>query len=220
MKSLSDLVNRFIPDQASTIQGLTFKWLLAFALDGVIWGKFDADRLIMYEKSDLQGYNEAIQANYTPFRSETLQQMLIFGEQAQLSIWRDDDQWCSQVIRDSANVIDEPQMLWGTHAEAVADWTFLTDGNQGMHHLIPLKLSDLKANSSNEQKQSDAIEYQIHTKNGQRQFRAKLGDKAATDWRPAQLLLRHSIDFDEHGIATIRASRYVDLRWQTQGVEV
>ena len=216
MKSLSEIIQHFIPDQASTIQGLTFKWLLAFAIDGVIWGKFDADRLIMYEKADLQGYNEAIQASYTPFRSETLQQMLIFGEQAQLSIWRDDDQWGSHIIRDSANIIDETQILWGTHAEAVGDWTFLTDGNQGMHHLIPLDLATCNAQKSN------GVAYQIEQKpNGQRQFKAKLQfERTEADWRPAQLVLHHSIEFDEHGIATIRASRYVDLRWQTQGAEV
>lgn len=208
MQSLNDIITSFIPNQASIIQGLKFKWLLAFATDGVIWGKFDADRLIMYEKSDLQGYNEAIQASYTPFRVETLQQMLIFGEQAQLSIWRDDDQWRGHIIRDSANIIDETQVLWGTHGEAVGDWTFLTDGNQGMHHLIPLDLATCSSPKSN------GIVYQIEQKpNGQRQFKAKLKE-AQADWRPAQLLLRHSIKFDAQGIATICASRYVDLRWQ------
>lgn len=108
--------------------------LLAFALDGLIWGKLKEGKLI-------------IAHDYTvELRADTLQEARVFGESGELHVWRVGDgfQACQFVDSrgDSHQYFDEAQMLWGDHAEKIGESGFalMSDGVQGLHHAVPLPL--------------------------------------------------------------------------------
>ena len=91
-------------------------------------------------------------------RLETLQQARLFGENAELLLWRDgDNKLQARLIQDADDVskvtwrecFDEPQLLWGTHGipanieidgELNDNFTLIWEGSQGMHQIIPIKL--------------------------------------------------------------------------------
>lgn len=143
----------------------TLTYLLAHADDGVIWGRVDDQLVTSYEAL----HSDKVQAEWVewdsprivaakkslpPLRIETLQQARLFGEKAELFIWKDGDgAWHSRLIQDAEKdttpawleSFDEPQMLWGTHGTKLDHgFTLLEDGAQGLRHAVPvpLKLSD------------------------------------------------------------------------------
>jgi len=118
------------------------KWLLAHADDGVIWGRVDHGKIVTAD---------SIAPKVSPpLRRETLQQVRLFAPHAELLLWRDgDDQWYARLIRDANDgetpvwreVIDESQILWGTHAELLSNgFTLMRDGLQGLRHAVPLEV--------------------------------------------------------------------------------
>ncbi len=137
------------------------KFLLAHAEDGVIWGTFDdkgnlktsfeASANAKYDADILRGWGRA------ELRQETLWQARIFGDNAELFLWRDGDgKFHARVIQDGGalaadekgvrfqEAFDEPQILWGTDAKALDnDFTLMTDGAQGMRHAVPLKVESV-----------------------------------------------------------------------------
>lgn len=149
-----------------TSQAKTHKllWLLAHLDDGVVWGKRLGERLVTSVgilKEMKQQDNSQVKSAYevTPeLRLETLQQARLFGENAELLLWRDgDNQFHARLIEDTSDptnatwlqCFDEPQLLWGTHgipAKVEADnelnekFTLIWEGSQGMHQIIPIKL--------------------------------------------------------------------------------
>jgi len=125
-------------------QARDFKWLLAHADDGVIWGKVDDNGQLVTSDSVALGVSP-------PLRSDTLQQARLFSENAELLLWRDgDNQLRSRLIRKPldgetltfTDAIDEPQMLWGTDPQPLDNgFTLMSDGAQGMRHAVPLVVS-------------------------------------------------------------------------------
>lgn len=117
-----------------------FKWLLAHADDGVIWGRVDNGQLIT---------SDSVSPEVSPpLRTETLQQARLFAEHGELLLWRDGvNQWHARLIRKPADgetptftdAIDEPQILWGTDPQPLANgFTLMSDGAQGLRHTVPL----------------------------------------------------------------------------------
>jgi CRISPR-associated protein (TIGR03984 family) len=116
------------------------KWLLAHADDGVIWGEHRNEQLVTSDR--------AVPEVSPPLRAETLQQARLFATHAELLLWRDGDNcWHARLIRDAAeeedaafiDAIDEPQLLWGTDPQPLANgFTLMSDGAQGLRHAIPL----------------------------------------------------------------------------------
>ena len=116
------------------------KWLLAHADDGVIWGRVDNGQLVT---SDTVAPKVS-----PPIRAETLQQARLFAEHAELLLWRDgDNRWHARLIHNArdgekptfTDAIDEPQILWGTDPQPLANgFTLMSDGAQGLRHAIPL----------------------------------------------------------------------------------
>ncbi len=122
------------------------KYLLAHADDGVIWGKFDQDgNLITANPSkELFPNSEELfpKHNLPVLRSQTLQQCRIFGENAEVMLWKVGDKFKARLIKDDNNpehLPDENQILWGTQREREKNgFTLVSDGSQGLKHAVPL----------------------------------------------------------------------------------
>lgn len=111
-------------------------YLLAHALDGVIWGKREGDKFIISHDIDAE-ISPSLTAN-------TLQQARIFNKDRELFIWRDHDRWLAREIADGDkdDYFDETHILWGTQGTAQAsDFTLLEDGSQGLRHIVPIDAS-------------------------------------------------------------------------------
>jgi CRISPR-associated protein (TIGR03984 family) len=139
--------------------------LLAHADDGVIWGYF---------------VNEQWQLSHPPFpelspklRLETLQECRLFGEQAEVYLWRDDlNSWRARLIKDDAGeameTFDETHLLWGTEAIEEKDgFTRLADGTMENQHTPPVSRDQLNFNPDQ-------------------------------NYRPLRLRLRHYLDTDRN----------------------
>lgn len=104
-------------------------WLLAFADDGVVWGKVENGQL----------------AVSTPLDSVTLQTLHLFGEQGELRLWKGEDGLAGCWLMEQPGVafIDRDFMLWGTQVERPGEtFTLVADGRQGLRHAVPLALKE------------------------------------------------------------------------------
>jgi len=105
-------------------------YVLAHAIDGVIWGQVTQEGIFT---SDMVSPD---------LKLETLMQLRLFNHQHEIRLWRIDEDWRAIKIADEedeyAAAIDEPQLLWGTHATPKDNgFTQLEDGSQGLIHAIP-----------------------------------------------------------------------------------
>src|SRR5262245_54314992 len=100
---------------------LKLRWLLAHADDGVIWGEQRNGRLVICD---------SLAASVAPeLRRQTLQQARLFSPETELLLWRDGDQFRARLMRPPVGgetstfteAIDEPQILWGTKAQALGN---------------------------------------------------------------------------------------------------
>jgi len=133
-------VKAWLEEQAARYK---FKWLLAHADDGVVWGRVHNGRIVTAENLEPD--------ICPPLRKETLQQLRLFAPHAELLLWRDgENHWSARLIRDAENgeepfwreAIDEFQILWGTYAEPLSEgFTLMRDGTQGLCHIVPIELS-------------------------------------------------------------------------------
>lgn len=107
--------------------------LLAHADDGVIWGKVANGALITMPEE-------------VPLRTATLQQARLFSAEGEYYVWRDGDgKFHARIIKEGEGTqteyLDEVQVLWGDHAEPVANgFMKMSDGAQGLVHYVPIKL--------------------------------------------------------------------------------
>ena len=110
-------------------------YLLAFALDGLFWGRFDGEKWI--KKSDSAEWDE-----------QNVQEVRIFGENGEVHLWRSGEGWLGRKIIDGAGddfkeMIDDQQILWGDTVEKHENgFTLLADGQQGLRHWLPLEISE------------------------------------------------------------------------------
>ncbi|NOK65504.1 MAG: hypothetical protein GFH25_541182n20 [Chloroflexi bacterium AL-N10] len=110
-------------------------WLLAHTERGVIWGRYEPDKLTLDA------------AAHEPWLIwELLQQCRLFYADAELLLWRGPGGWQAQLRYDddtesTTDYIDEEQLLWGN--ESVSDETrgFLPvrEGLRGIRHTPPIK---------------------------------------------------------------------------------
>jgi|FLYL01.1.fsa_nt_gi CRISPR-associated protein (TIGR03984 family) len=134
-------IKRWLEEQTAS-HNLEFRWLLAHADDGVIWGRVD-DRTLKLS-SDVSNVSP-------PIRSETLQTARLFGANAELLLWRDgDNAWHARLIEDYVQTesitypeaIDEHHILWGTDPKSrVDDFTLMRDGVEGLAHIVPIPVT-------------------------------------------------------------------------------
>lgn len=110
-------------------------YLLAFALDGLFWGRFDGQT--WHTKSASTSWNE-----------QNLQEVRIFGENGEVHLWRSGEGWIGRKIIDGTGddfkeMIDDQQILWGDTVEKHEDgFTLLADGQQGLRHWLPMTISE------------------------------------------------------------------------------
>lgn len=154
-------------------------WFLAHADDGVIWGKLRDGTLVTS--------NEIFSHISPPLRAETLQEARLFGEKAEVRIWRDRRGFSACRIEDQdsegAEAFDETYVLWGTRMEKQDQgFTLVTEGRQGLRHAVPLQIEETTLGSS------------------------------GTTKHPLRLRVRHYIAYDEEsGQAFLALSRLVEL---------
>src|SRR5581483_6684342 len=115
-----------------------FSTALAFADDGVIWGRFDS----------AWKWSGAAFAISPPFRLTTLQQIRLFGADAELFLWRGDGSWRGRLITEDGDkprdYFDEEQFLWGKPEGAAQDgFLLMRDGGQGLEHTPPAQIAHM-----------------------------------------------------------------------------
>ncbi|MBI4852368.1 MAG: TIGR03984 family CRISPR-associated protein [Acidobacteria bacterium] len=152
------LANGFSDDQLGDVhswlctqaQKYNLCWLLAYADDGVIWGRMDGVSLITsYEAA------KGIEAEKfcTKLSNQTLQQARIFGTEAEVLLWRNSGNNCWQArlildILDSNNAnfdeaFDENYLIVGTRCKQLnKNFTLLEDGAQGLIHVVPISIKN------------------------------------------------------------------------------
>ncbi len=128
------------------------KYLLAHADDGVIWGRLDGKELIT---------SHDVEPKYSPpLRVETLQMVRIFAPVGELLVWHDEaGAWAGRLITETTppgtkaewtEAFDEQQILWGTNTQPPKrDFTLVSEGTQGLFHVVPLNLSGQKIDAQN-----------------------------------------------------------------------
>lgn len=85
-------------------------YLLAFADDGVIWGRMDGDTLVIAHEAS----QKEDKKNYTQLRGKTLQQAHLFNKEMEIRLFRDEmGNWKFKEIKDEGDFITESQILWG-----------------------------------------------------------------------------------------------------------
>ena len=125
-----------------------FRWMLAHADDGIIWGRFDQGRLVLSSDAAL-GDSEA-EAVCPPLRTITLQRLRAIGQNAEVYLWRDGGEFKGRLIKNRSSsdgsvsslsrCIDEKHILWGTTARELKDeFSLLTEEGLGIKQVIPLK---------------------------------------------------------------------------------
>ncbi|HEY9612496.1 type III-D CRISPR-associated protein Csx19 [Allocoleopsis sp.] len=176
----------WLEEQASNWK---LNYLLAHAEDGLIWGRFDNDRLTTAEKVF---HKSDFKVEFPSLRLLTLQQCRVFGQNGEVLLWRTGEKLRSRLVQDNPDTdnIPERQILWGTQKENGKNgedgekngFTLLSDGSQGLKYAVPISVKE-DYFSKNKQK--------LH--------------------RPVRLLVHHYITYDNDGVARIHLSRLVDL---------
>lgn len=118
--------------------GLTM--LLAHADNGLIWG--------LVQDGQVKLSSQAFPQRLPALKSTTLRQLWLFGEKAELFIWRVDDRWQGRLIVDQPDKagwhFDETQIQVGDHAEeGNGGFTLVAEGQEGLYHAVPIPLAQI-----------------------------------------------------------------------------
>ena len=115
-------------------------WLLAYAEDGVIWGRVEDKELVLPP------------AHIPTLSPLTLLEARLFGENGEIHIWRTDAGFSACRITEHESefgAFDEWQRLWGTESEKLTKkdkeqqeikFTQLVDGQEGLRHAVPIAI--------------------------------------------------------------------------------
>lgn len=167
-------------------------YLLSFHDDGVVWGKVDGNILKTSDFPNLPS---------PEFRSETLQEFRLFGENGQLHVWRIGESEFNASLALDGNAGDfeflqsEEQVLYGTYFDGGnADFMIVRDGEEGLRHAFPKVVTD----ENFKQKGKDGKI--VIDKNGKE-----------VRQRPLRLHVKHYIEYDNDGCARVAFSRLVNV---------
>jgi len=128
-------IKTWLEQQANTHN---FRWLLAHADDGVIWGEVRDDGLHL--STSLFG---------PELRAKTLQMARLFGEAGELYLWKSNNGWSARLVLEgkgsTKEYYDEHHLLWGTHVEKSKDgFILLRHGEEGLRHAPPFRTENDK----------------------------------------------------------------------------
>ena len=159
-------------------------WLLAYADDGVIWGRLKNGSLL------LAGDKDIFAGQFPPLEYGTLQRLYLFGEDAEIHVWKDGGGLKAARTEGGPDAeghsLEEALVLWGSSiAQAYKNgFTLMEDGAQGLRHAVPLEVQ------------------QAHVAR-------QAGDPLK---RPLRLVVRRYLDYNpDTGEAYVRAARMVCL---------
>jgi CRISPR-associated protein (TIGR03984 family) len=157
-------------------------FLLAFADDGVIWGRWLAGKLVTAGEAvaDSTTADPRSRDISPPLRGETLQQASVFGRMDEVRLFRDEmGRWQARRIGDGDDKIDERQLLVGNEVVAgYGEFTHVRDRiQQGIDHIVPVAITHQDVDAG----------------------------------RGPCLLVRHFVDYDDSGEARIVLSRLVEV---------
>lgn len=113
-------------------------YLLAHALDGVIWGKIVDGQLV----------------TSSPLHIETLQELRLFNRQREIHVWHTGDTWHARQIVDEEGIseddyIEESHILWGTRGKPVANgFTQMHHRGEGLSHTVPIDATKVNEQQS------------------------------------------------------------------------
>jgi len=119
-------------------------WLLAYADDGVIWGKVVGKELIT--AADV--FNLNYPGAFPVLNMEKLQKASLFGEKAEIRVFRKNDSWIALRIEDNpaaeeSDSYDRSYILWGNKVKVRKDgWAWVEDGQLGIHQALPLEIDE------------------------------------------------------------------------------
>lgn len=133
-------LNPWLVEQA---KALGLKWLLALAENGVIWGYFEGEEKSLH-----------LSSTYKPQVSPALslpllQRAHLFGETAEVLLWRTGLGWQARSLCDSAKgnieTFDTQIRLWGNAfaGEEQDGFICLREGEQGLLHTPPLHFAEI-----------------------------------------------------------------------------
>jgi CRISPR-associated protein (TIGR03984 family) len=112
-------------------------WLLAHADDGVIWGEIRDGKLALS--------GQLFPSVSPPLRVVSLEQARLFGDAAEVRLWKQGKEFRAGRVEDRAEpnseAFDQQHLLWGTAIEEAKDeFTLLKDASQGLKHAVPLSV--------------------------------------------------------------------------------
>lgn len=137
-----DDLRSWLESQAPSVSAQT-SYLLAHGEDGVIWGRFDNEKLTTAEKIF---HKPDLKVDLPELRLLTLQQCRIFGLNGEILLWRISEtkfKW-RPIGNPNEDKIPESQILWGTNGIKRGNFTLLWDGSQGLKHAVPF--ADIELN--------------------------------------------------------------------------
>ncbi len=124
-------------------------WLLAYADDGLIWGKLKGGKLLLAR--------DVYENSCPELALDTLQHLYLFGAKAEVHTWKEEGVFRGCRIEDGpdspAETVDMNLALWGTKIRQASspEFTWMEDGSQGLRHAAPVAVTPSKLND-NEQK--------------------------------------------------------------------
>ncbi|AFZ05448.1 hypothetical protein Osc7112_0871 [Oscillatoria nigro-viridis PCC 7112] len=137
-----DDLRSWLKSQAPSVSAQT-PYLLAHAEDGIIWGRFDNEKLTTAEKIF---HKPDFKVDLPELRLLTLQQCRLFGLNGEILLWRISETKFKWRFIGNPNEykIPESQILWGTNGIKRNNFTLLWDGSQGLKHAVPF--ADIELN--------------------------------------------------------------------------
>lgn len=125
------------------------KWALAHCDDGVTWGRWDAAEGRWRLASDVKS-----EVSPRPAR-ERLQQLRLFGPEAEVFIWRDGEELLGRVLKDADAMpaedplrpSDENRILLGDYVlESLPNGFTHVGDRAGLHQVLPLAVDNPQLN--------------------------------------------------------------------------
>jgi CRISPR-associated protein (TIGR03984 family) len=124
-------------------------YLLAFANDGVIWGRLVNGALVL---------SHDIDARFPALTERALQQALIFGEQDEIRLFHNElGEWKALCVTDGKEIMKESQILWGDRSigQPQKGFTRVQDTTKGIpDQLVPLEMNELS--------EAECIRLEVH----------------------------------------------------------
>ena len=125
-KGISDL----LAELKTQVETGNYKYLLAHADDGVIWGQVNANKLSLS--------TDAFPDVSPVLRADTLMELRLFGEKSEWHVWHGENGWQACIVTegkgDAKSAFDEQYILWGTEAHGDAKDGFCPVRRVGFRH--------------------------------------------------------------------------------------